>query len=203
ALWRRADRPPLRDWLRLRRRRAQGTLSQGSYLPLPPVRLTEPASARVEDASNPAGGLAGRPAAGADRARAAAPDPRPSLGSASPVVHLATGSFGLVDDVWRAAGDSPLCGHANQDLEQRADRAPAAGTGNAAARGSNRGARQPDQPALPVQHPDVDHVPDSNAARDGPDVDYQALGVAPPVASKHGSFREPSRGARVHRAISG
>ena len=46
-----------------------------------------------------------------------------------------------------------LCGgDADQDLEQRAHRAPAAGTGKAAAGRQDRGARQPDQPALPVQH---------------------------------------------------
>ena len=60
----------------------------------------------------------------------------------------------------------------------------------AAARGQDRSARQPDQPALPVQHADVDLVPDSDAARDGADADHQALGAAPPAAAKHRSFRD-------------
>ena len=49
----------------------------------------------------------------------------------------------------------------------------------------DRGARQPDQPALPVQHADLDLVADPHAAGHGADADHQAVGPAAPPDAQH------------------
>ena len=64
-----------------------------------------------------------------------------------------------------------------------------------------RGARQPDQPALPVQHADVDLVADPLAAGDGAHADRQAVGAAPPAAAQPGALRHAARGARGDRRV--
>ena len=81
----------------------------------------------------------------------------------------------------------------DQDLEQRADRAPAAGAGEAADGGARRGARQPDQPALPLQHADLDLVADPLAAGNGADADRQAVRAAAPPAAQPGALRDAAR----------
>ena len=73
----------------------------------------------------------------------------------------------------RADGVDP-----DQDLEHRPHRASAAGTGEPAARGEDRGAQEPDQPALPVQHADLGLLADPIAAGDGAHGDSQAVGAA-------------------------
>ena len=106
-----------------------------------------------------------------------------------------------VDDGRRAARDGAVRRDADQDLEQRAHRAPAAGAGEAAARGEDRGAREPDQPALPVQHADVDLLAHPHAAGDGAHAHHEAVGPAAPAAAQHGSLRHAARGARVDRRV--
>ena len=56
---------------------------------------------------------------------------------------------------------------------------------------------EPDQPALPVQHADVDLVADPLAARDGAHGDHQAVGAAAPAAARARSTS--SRCARSSR----
>ena len=89
----------------------------------------------------------------------------------------------------------------DQDLEQRAHRAPAAGAGKAADGGARRGARQPDQPALPLQHADLDLVADPIAAGNGADADRQAVGPAAPAAAQPGALRHAARRARSDRRV--
>ena len=90
---------------------------------------------------------------------------------------------------------------ADQDLEQRAHRASPAGAGEAAARREDRSARQPDQPALPVQHADVDLVADPHAAGNGAHADHEAVGPAAAPDAQHRSFRHAARGARIDRRV--
>ena len=104
--------------------------------------------------------------------------------------------------VARRRRDGAVRRDSDQDLEQRAHRAPAAGAGEAADGGARRGARQPDQPALPVQHADVDLVADPLAAGDGAHADRQAVGPAAPAAAQPGALRHAARGARGDRRIS-
>src|SRR5207253_2217143 len=79
-----------------------------------------------------------------------------------------------LDDGRPAAGHGPVRGDADQDLEQRAHRASAAGAGETAARGKDRGAGESDQPALPVQYARVDLVADPHRARDRANADHEA-----------------------------
>ena len=65
-----------------------------------------------------------------------------------------------------------------------------------------RRARQPDQPALPVQHADLDLVADPLGARDGAHADREAVGAAPPPAAQPGTLRHAARGARRDRRVS-
>ena len=74
--------------------------------------------------------------------------------------------------------------HADQDLEQRTHRASAAGAGEAAARGEDLGAGVADQPALPVQHADLDLVADPLAARNRADGRAPAVGAAAAPAAR-------------------
>ena len=95
--------------------------------------------------------LAARAAARAGRARAAPPGARRALRRGPAVLSSGLGTSPL-DDGARRARHGARRRHADQDLEQRAHRAPAAGAGKAAARREDRGAQEPDQPALPLQH---------------------------------------------------
>ena len=153
-----------------------------------------------------AGRLAGRAAARADRARTAAPEPRLPVERSPPAVLLldAVSAVELaVDDDGGAARDRARGGDADQDLEQRAHRAPPAGTGEAAARGEDRVAGQSDQPAFPLQHADVDLVADPHAAGNGAHADHEAVGPAAAADEQHRPFRHAARGARLGRRISG
>ena len=84
--------------------------------------------------------------------RAAAPGARRAVERASPPVLLSPRRLGRGLMVVVLLATVLVRRDADQDLEQRPHRAPAAGTGEAAAGREDRGARQPDQPALPVQH---------------------------------------------------
>ena len=99
------------------------------------------------------------------------------------------------------AGDGPGVATPDQDLEQRAHRASAPGAGEAAARGEDRGAREPDQPALPVQHADLDLVAHPIAARNGAHGDLKLSGLLRRLLRSHGSFRDAARGARIDRRV--
>ena len=101
------------------------------------------------------------------------------------------------------ARDSALCRNTDQDLEQRPDRASAAGTGEAADGGAALRAGEPDQPALPVQHAGVDCVARSLPARNRAHGDPAALGTAPAAHAQPGPFRGPARRAVVDRRIPG
>ena len=133
-------------------------------------------------------------------ARNPAAGPRPSslARAASSISHAA-------GDAWleRARGrrDRALRRHSDQDLEQRAHRAPAAGAGEAADGRARRGAGQPDQPALPLQHADLDLVADPIAAGNRAHADRQAVGSAAPAAAEPGALRDAARGARGDRRI--
>ena len=70
-----------------------------------------------------------------------------------------------VDHAARLSRDHHHGVDADQDLEQRPHRASPAGAGKAAARRQGRGPQEPDQPALPVQHPDVGVVADPARSR--------------------------------------
>src|SRR5206468_4317546 len=129
-------------------------------------------------------GLAGRADPRAARARAAALRHRLAMAPAAVLLPRSVPS----DAARRPAGNGALRRDADQDLEQRADRTPAAGTGEAAARGKDRSAGQPDQSALTVQHPDIDHVVDPYAARHGAHVDYEIVRTAAPADAQHRSF---------------
>ena len=119
------------------------------------VRVRGPAEARVEDGAAARDQLAARAAARRGGARAPAPGARRPLRRAPAVLPRLA-----VDRHDGAGGPRHRArrGDADQDLEQRAHRAPAAGTGNAAHGGEDRGAQEPDQPALPLQHADLDLV---------------------------------------------
>ena len=99
---------------------------------------------------------------------------------------------------------SPPCSRVadpDQDLEQRAHRASAGRAGAAADGGARRGAGQSDQPALPVQHADVDLVADSIAAGDGARADREAVGPAAPAAAQPGALRDAARGTGRRRRV--
>ena len=151
------------------------------------------------------GRLAGRAAAGANRARADPAGARRALAH-TPVLSRSgfavdRGSRLAVDVRRGAAGDGVLRGDADQDLEQRAHRTSSAGTGKAVARRQDRGARQPDQPALPVQHADLHLVADPDAAGNGADADHEAVGPASPPAARHRSLRHAARRTGVDRRV--
>ena len=167
-----------------------------------PFVFTEPAPARLADGPHARGRLAGRAAARAGRARAASARRSASAGATSPAVRPRRRPAVVVALMLvRPARHGALRGDADQDLEQRAHRAPAAGAGEAAARREDRGARQPDQPALPVQHADVDLVADPHPAGNRAHADHQAVGAAPPPDAQHRSLRHAARGARVDRRV--
>ena len=69
-------------------------------------------------------------------------------------------------------------------------------------RGEDRSAQEPDQSALPVQHPDVRLVADPLAARDGAHGHPQAVGPAAKTAAQSGAVRDAARGARLDRRVS-
>ena len=122
------------------------------FTPFVFVDLRKPSLA---DGAAPRNQLAARAAARAGRPRAAPPGARHSLrrvASLLPRVALA------VDDGACRPRDGARRRDANQDLEQRAHRAPPAGTGEAPAGRQDRGAQEPDQSALPLQHAGVDLV---------------------------------------------
>src|SRR4029079_3270768 len=102
-----------------------------------------------------------------------------------------------LDDVRRTARHRAVGGDADQNLEQRADRASSAGAGKAAPGDKNRSPGQPDQSAFPVQYAGLDFVPHSHAARHRADADYETLRTAPPADAQHRSLRDPARGARI------
>src|SRR5204863_715554 len=104
-------------------------------------------SPRVVDAAHDDRRLAGGAADGADRPRAAAAGDR--LAMAQRTLPAAAARPVVVDDGDRNPRHGAVRRDADQDLEQRANRAPAAGTGETAARGEDRVAREPDQSALP------------------------------------------------------
>ena len=89
----------------------------------------------------------------------------------------------------------------DQDLEQRAHRAPAPGAGEAADGGAGRSAREPDQPAFPVQHPHVDLVADPLAAGNRAHADREAVRPAAAAPAKPGALRDAARGAGSDRRV--
>ena len=99
----------------------------------------------------------------------------------------------------RAARHGALRRDPDQDLEQRAHRAPAARAGKAAAGRQDLGAGLADQPALPVQHADVDLLADPIAARNGADGRASTVGAAPPAAARSEPLRR--RCARSWRPL--
>ena len=161
ALRRRMGRAALRDRLRLRRRRPARAL---------PARKRSGTSRR---SSSPASTATSGGWCGASRStgssscwprRSRSRSSQQAVGQRWPlrlfVIPAHTpGLWFAVLIVHGAVGRDP-----DQDLEQRAHRAPAAGAGKAADGVAARRARQPDQPALPVQHADVDLVADPLAA---------------------------------------
>ena len=66
----------------------------------------------------------------------------------------------------------------------------------------DRGAQESDQPALPVQHADLDLVADPLAARHGAHAHHQALGPAASAAAEPPALRHAARGAGVDRRVS-
>ena len=172
------DRPPLCHRMRVCRRRPARAVSQGSDLALFPVHLHQPAAPRVGHAANTAGRLAGRSAARPDRARAPGPGAWLQMERSSPAVRARAVAAVVLDDAPGPAGDGAVGRNADQDLEQRADRAPVAGAGEAAAGSENRRARQPDQPAFPLQHPRVDLFPHPHEAGNRANAHHEAVRAA-------------------------
>src|SRR5439155_16641660 len=154
-------------------------------------RLDRAPSPGVADDAHHADRLAGRAAARTDAARTAAAGSRLALEPSSPPLLPPQRAAGLaLDDGFGPARDGARRGDADQDLEQRADRAPAAGAGKAAPRSQDRSAGEPDQPALPLQHAGVDFVADPHEAGNRPYADHQALGHASPADAQHGPLRD-------------
>ena len=163
-LRRRVGRAALRHRLRLRRRRPARDLPEGRDLALLAALLHRPAPPRLAAGAPLRDRLGRHPAGGADRRsrssrrRSATSWPRAAVRRSRRPTR----------------GCGPRCSSTtvlsrrdpDQDLEQRAHRAPAAGAGEAADGGARRRARQSDQPALPVQHADVDLVADPLGARE-------------------------------------
>src|SRR5439155_23014351 len=145
------------------------------------VRVHRHAEANLGDDPLARRRLAGDPAARACRARNPAATGRLAVRRPPPPVLPARLASVAATIAVGPARDRARRGDADQDLEQRAHRAPAAGAGEAAARGEDRGAREPDQSALPLQHADVDLVADPHAAGDGAHADYEALRPAAPA----------------------
>src|SRR2546426_1817208 len=110
----------VRGRVRIRGRRPAGAVPERSDLAFLAVRAHELARPRVEDAAEPASGLAGRLAARAHRAGAAPPGGRGAL--VSPAVLSGAAVRLLVAGDRRGAGDGAGRRDADQDLEQRADR---------------------------------------------------------------------------------
>ena len=132
------------------------------------VHLHRSASAGVADRAPPRGQLADR-AARRDRGARIA-----SAGARSPVHRRPPLLFGLDSAVGDGTGGGRHRtgrGDAHQDLEHGAHRAPPAGAGKTAPGGQGGGAEESDQPALPLQHPRVDLVSHSHAARNRADAE--------------------------------
>ena len=149
----------------------------------------------------PAGRLAGGAAARAGRPRAAAPGARRALERAPPPVLPAAeparcGRCASSCSRRCSSVATPIKIWNNARIEHRL-----AGAGEAAARGEDRGARQPDQPALPVQHARVDLVAHPHPARHRADADHQAVGPAAPADAQHRSLRHAARGAGIDRRV--
>ena len=184
-------RAALRRRLRVCGRRPARALSEGRDLALHAVLRQQAAPLGVAVPAPVLARLAGHPGDRADHARDAAPDDLPAVSDAD-LLHQPRRVLAL-------PGGSPGGGagrrHPDQDLEHGADRAPARRAGTAADGGARRGARESDQPALPVQHADVDHVADPIAAGNGARADRQAFGPAPASAPQSGALRDAPRGA--------
>jgi two-component system LytT family sensor kinase len=90
-------------------------------------------------------------------------------------------------------GDRPLRRHADQDLEQRPDRASPPGTGEAAPRSEDLGARLANQPAFPLQHPDLDLFPHPVAAGNRAHGRAPPVGAPAPPAARSESLRHAAR----------
>ena len=199
---RRVDRAALRDRLRLCRRRPARDLPEGSDLALLAALLHRPAPLRLAAGAALPDRLGGDPARGADRPRDHAAGARPPRGRAASSIHrrrrapcadlarrgdrLATVlCVAIPIKIWNSARIE----HRLQEQEKLLMAARVAG------------ARQPDQPALPVQHADVDLVADPVAAGDGADADREAVGPAAPAAAQPGALRHAARGARGDRRV--
>ena len=193
-------RAALRRRMRLCRRRHPRGLSEGGHLAVHALRLLRPPQARLADAAAARTELAGGAAARSRCARGHQAGARPPLRRRSPVLPRRDSTV-TMDDGARRARHGRRRRHADQDLEQRAHRAQAAGAGEAAARSEDRSAQESDQPALPLQHAHVDLLAHSLAARHGADADHQALGPAPPPAPQPPALRDAARGARVDRRV--
>ena len=159
---RRVHRAPVRRGVRFRRGRPARGVPERGHLAVHAVHLHRSASAGVADRAPPRGQLADR-AARRDRGARIA-----SAGARSPVHRRPPLLFGLDSAVGDGTGGGRHRtgrGDAHQDLEHGAHRAPPAGAGKTAPGGQGGGAEESDQPALPLQHPRVDLVSHSHAAR--------------------------------------
>src|SRR5215207_10654032 len=115
--------------MRLRGGRAARVVPQESHLALLPIRLLQPATPPVAAVQALRGGLAGHPPARARGPRAATPGPGAPVRLPAPVL---PGPDERPRPRAHRAGHRALCRNTDQDLEQRPDRASAAGTGEAA-----------------------------------------------------------------------